>query len=457
MNPYRHENPLKKASTRSLQKTLSIGLTLGVALLWIVALTGVVYISQNKLNQLFDSALAETAQRIMPLAVVEILNREDSQQPQQIMAFEAHDERLTYIVRDKNGVILMRSHNATPASFSTSLQKGFSSSDTYRFYGASAIQNTLFIDVAEPLKQRQEAIIEVLIALVWPLIILIPLCLFGTWAFVRYSMRHIQSYCLAIESRGKGDLSPIRVDDLPIELRTITQSVNSLLNRLERALESERSFTANSAHELRTPIATGLAQVQRLQQEILSDPIRDRIDKLELTLKNLAVLSEKLMQLAKAEGGGLFTTKEYNLIALLKMLIEDFQRGSPNTELVLNLPKDGVFMGIIDQDAFAILIRNLLDNASKYGIKNKPIKINFSSNGVLSVSNACSIIPAEKLLQLKKRFIRSNSLTQGLGLGLAIVDTIVSGVGSTMMLNSPAYNEKEGFEVIIDFSSIRMN
>lgn len=457
MNEHNRENPLKVKSAKSLQKTLSIGLTLGVALLWIVALTGAVYVSQNKLDQLFDSALAETAQRIMPLAVVEILNREDSQKPQQIVAFEAHDEHLIYIIRDKDGVILMQSHNADPTLFNSSLQKGFTSSDTYRFYGASAIQNTLFINVAEPLKQREEAIIKMLGALTWPLIILIPLCLFGTWAFVLYSMRHIQAYCLAIESRGKGDLSPILVDDLPVEFHSITQSVNSLLDRLGRALESERSFTANSAHELRTPIATGLAQVQRLQQETLTKPARDRVSKLELTLKNLAALSEKLMQLAKAEGGGLLSTQEYDLIGLLRMLVEDFQRCHPNTEIILSLPKSDVFQAIIDQDAFAILIRNLLDNADKYGIKNKPIKISFSSNGKLSISNTCDIIPTEKLKGLRQRFVRSSNSIQGLGLGLAIIDTIVSGVGGIMTLNSPASNEKDGFEVTIDFSAIGMN
>ena len=66
----------QKKSPKSLQKTLGIGLTIGMTLLWMFALAGAVYVSQNKLNELFDSALAETAQRIMPLAVVEIINRE---------------------------------------------------------------------------------------------------------------------------------------------------------------------------------------------------------------------------------------------------------------------------------------------------------------------------------------------------------------------------------------------
>ena len=114
--------------SQSLQKTLGIGLTLGVTLLWIIALLGALLVSQNKLNELFDSTLAETAQRIMPLAVVEIINREDPGQPQHIMSFEsfgAHDEPLVYLVRDKSGEILLQSHNAEPALFNPALLKGF--------------------------------------------------------------------------------------------------------------------------------------------------------------------------------------------------------------------------------------------------------------------------------------------------------------------------------------------
>jgi two-component system OmpR family sensor kinase len=444
--------------SQSLQKTLGIGLTLGVTLLWIIALLGALLVSQNKLNELFDSTLAETAQRIMPLAVVEIINREDPGQPQHIMSFEsfgAHDEPLVYLVRDKSGEILLQSHNAEPALFNSALLKGFGSSATHRFYGAWAVQNTLHIEVAEPLSQRREAIVEIAITLLWPLILLIPLCFIGTWAFVRYSLRHILAYRDEIESRGSGDLSPVSVPGLPTEILTIAASVNKLLDRLRRALESERSFTANSAHELRTPIATALAQIQRLQQEASTEPIKDRTIKIESSLRKLSDLSEKLMQLAKAEGGGLLSTEHHDLASLLRLVVDDLKRSSAATMIKLTLPENRGFMSAIDPDAFAILIRNLLDNAIKHGSKNQPIEISFSSQGVLSIVNAGSVIPAETLAQLRRRFVRSNTLVQGSGLGLAIADAIVTAVGATMTFNSPATGRTGGFEVRVDFPVIK--
>ncbi|RTE67367.1 sensor histidine kinase [Amphritea opalescens] len=441
-------------SPKSLQKTLGIGLTLGVVLLWLLALLSTVYVSQNKLNTLFDSALAETAQRIMPLAVVEILNREEPGQLQQIMSFEAHDEPLIYLVRDASGRVLLQSHNADPLIFNKTLLKGFSSSENYRFYGAWAVQNTLHIEVAEPLVQRREAIVQMAASLVWPLIFLIPLCFIGTWAFVRYSLRHVRVYRKAIESRGSGDLSPIETKNLPTELHTIAISVNDLLARLSRALESERSFTANSAHELRTPIATALAQIQYLQQDVTAGPLKDKVQKVEATIKGLSGLSEKLMQLAKAEGGGLLATEQHDLVRLLKLIVDDSQRSYSADRLRLTLPHDGVFNSAIDPDAFAILVRNLIDNAIKHGNPNQPVEISFSINGVLTIVNAAEVIPAETLAQLQHRFVRSNTKAQGLGLGLAIADAIVTGVGATMRFNSPATGRSDGFEVSVDFSLI---
>ncbi|MEH6596570.1 MAG: two-component system OmpR family sensor kinase [Oleiphilaceae bacterium] len=440
---------------QSLQKTLGIGLTLAVTLLWIFALSGAVYVSKNKLNELFDSSLAETAQRIMPLAVVEIINREDPGQAQQIMSFKAHDEHLVYLVRNNLGQILLQSHNADPAIFNQTLLIGFNSSTTHRFYGISAVQNTLHIEIAEPLTQRRAAITEMAISLLWPLILLIPLCFIGSWVFVRYSLRHILAYRNEIESRGGGDLTTVKVEGLPTEIIPIAESVNSLLDRLQRALESERSFTANSAHELRTPIATALAQIQRLQQKVSAGSIQDDMGKIETTLRGLSSLSEKLMQLAKAEGGGLLSAEPHNLISLLQLIVDDSQRSHPAKIITLTLPNNREYMSAIDPDAFAILIRNLLDNAIKHGVYAQPVEISFSSKGILNIVNAASVIPTETLLQLRRRFVRSNISVQGMGLGLAIADAIVSGVGATMTFNSPATGQKDGFEVSVDFSTIK--
>lgn len=254
-------------SPSSLQKRLGLGLTLGMTLLWLGATVGAWLVVQHELNEAFDSALEETAQRILPLAVLEISNREAPRESQHVATLKMHKEYLTYLVRDASGEILMQSHDANPKIFSKQPSEGFSTTEKYRLYSASALRGTVFIEIAEPLGHRREAAREALFALLLPLLALIPISLLGTWLFVRISLRSVLAYRRAVESRGVGDLSPINVARLPAEIDPLADAVNHLLERLRKALEAERSFTANSAHELRTPLAATLAQIQRLRHE----------------------------------------------------------------------------------------------------------------------------------------------------------------------------------------------
>ena len=152
-------------SSSSLQVRLGLGLTLGMTLLWLVATVGVWLVVRHELNESFDSALEETAQRILPLAVLEISNREEPQTAQHVATLKVHKEYLTYLVRDAQGKILMQSHDANPVIFNPQPTEGFSTSEKHRLYGASALRQTLFIEIAEPLAHRREAAREALFAL----------------------------------------------------------------------------------------------------------------------------------------------------------------------------------------------------------------------------------------------------------------------------------------------------
>ncbi|MBF7729070.1 sensor histidine kinase [Pseudomonas sp. N040] len=436
----------------SLQRRLSIGLTAGIALLWIIAAIVASLAAREELNETFDSGLEETAQRILPLAVLEIVNREEDGRSQRIAALQPHKEHLTYLVRDKQGKILMQSHDADPAIFNRFPLEGFTDTATHRIYTASALRETLFIEVAERLEHRREAALEAALALFWPLLVLIPLSLLGSWLFVRFSLRSILVYRGAIEARGAGDLSPIRAVQLPAEIDPLARAVNHLLERLRRALDAERSFTANSAHELRTPLAATLAQVQRLHSEAPEGKLRERAAQIEKSLRELARLSEKLMQLAKAEGGSLLPETPQNLLPLLRHVVDELSRSNTAARLALQLPATDTVLASIDADAFAILLRNLIENALKHGAASQPVEIALSADALLRITNAGPVVPAAVLAQLTGRFVRGGSVAEGSGLGLAIAATIARGVGASLALASPATGRADGFEVSVQFT-----
>ncbi|CAM2880625.1 sensor histidine kinase [Pseudomonas fluorescens] len=434
----------------SLQKRLGLGLTLGMTLLWLGATVGAWLVVQHELNEAFDSALEETAQRILPLAVLEISNREAPREAQHVATLKMHKEYLTYLVRDAQGRILMQSHDANPKIFNKHPDEGFSTTEKYRLYGASALRKTLFIEIAEPLAHRREAAQEALFALLLPLLALVPISLLGTWLFVRISLRSVLTYRRALETRGAGDLSPINVTRLPAEIDPLAEAVNHLLERLRKTLEAERSFTANSAHELRTPLAATLAQIQRLRQEAPEGPLRVRAAKIENALHDLARLSEKLMQLAKAEGGGLLSEAPQDLIPLLAHGVDEWNRNN-GQRVHLRLPTQPSVYTVIDPDAFGILLRNLIENALKYGAVDQPVEVSLTDQALLQVINGGPPVPASVLQRLTERFVRGNSEASGSGLGLAIAKTIALGVKATLTLASPATGREEGFEVRVQF------
>jgi len=437
----------------SLHKTLGTWLTLGVTLLWLLGVIASGVVARHEMNEVFDSALEETAQRILPLAVTDILNREGDPSLERALALKEHSEYLTYLVRNKSGKLLLQSHDADPKIFGSIPREGFSYTPTHRIYGESAISETLYIEVAEPLDHRREAVLDTSLALLLPLIFLIPISLVGVWWVIKRSLRRVVVLQQSIEVRGGGDLSPVVVGRLPEEFEPIMISVNRLLERLRRALEAERSFTANSAHELRTPLATALAKLQRLKTETQNAGVKARASEIEESLRTLSKLSEKLLELAKAEGGSALSEQANNLVPILRMVASDYDHQAPG-RLLLNLPDDDV-TSLLDLDAFAILVRNLIENALRHGADDQPVNISLTDDGILRVVNRGEVVSPEKLALLRNRFVRSNTNAVGSGIGLAIVEAIASGAGITLNLRSPASGQSDGFEAELNIVVVK--
>lgn len=413
--------------------------------MWLGATLAAGLITRHELDEAFDSAIQETAQRILPLAVMDIVSRDDPLATQRIAPLRSHEEYLTYIVRDTAGNVLLRSHDADLAIFPPVSEPGFSETATHRLYTETAVRGTIAVTVAEPLDHRRHAALNVALTLALPLLVLIPVSLVGVWWWVRSSLGPVRTIRDDIEKRGSGDLTPVDAAPLPPEIRPIADAVNRLMDRLRRALDAERSFAASSAHELRTPIAGALAQTQRLMLEAPNGPLRERARQVEAALHALTGLSEKLMQLAKAEGGSLLSQAPQDLALVLRLVAEELRRTPEGTRLRIDVPERAV-QSTMDADAFAILARNLIENALKHGTADEPVTVSLSGSGMMSVRNGGAIVPPEKLRRLTLPFERGATGAKGTGLGLAIAEAIASGAGARLELHSPIPGTDAGFE-----------
>ncbi|ODT43998.1 MAG: two-component sensor histidine kinase [Methylobacterium sp. SCN 67-24] len=432
----------------SLQWRLSLWLGLAIALVWALAAAVTAQNLRHEMEEVFDSALAETGQRLLPLAVRDIIGRDsDDAASQSVATMREHDEHFTYVVRNAEGQVLLRSHRADPAIFPPFSGMGFSDTPTHRLYSDAALQGTITITVAEPQIRRRAVAWEVLVGLARPLALIVPISLIGVWAVIRLSTMSLRRFRSEIELRGAGDLTAVAADDLPSEILPVARAVNQLLERLRRTLEAERSFTANSAHELRTPVAAALAQTQRLIVETTDAAARNRARDIESALRRLSALSEKLMQLARAEGGSLHGAEPVDIGALLRLIVDDLTANAGAAGPIELVLPDAPVLSRIDPDAFAILMRNLIENALKHGSQAEPVCVTLSLDGLLRIANAGPAVPQDLLARLLDPFERGRTQAKGAGLGLAIAKAIAAGTGSSLELISPREGHQDGFEV----------
>lgn len=429
---------------RSLQAKLSLAIGLLIVALWLVAAVFTANKLRREMDEVFDSALQETAERLLPLAVNDILGREEEGVTQRVAPNRKEAEHFTYLVRDASGLILLQSHSADPAEFPTYPGVGFHETNTQRIYSDEALQGSINISVAEPLAHRAEIARELQMGLGLPLLLVIPLSLAGIAFLVRQSFYPLRQFRATLARRGARDLSAMDCDDLPTEILPIGNTLNALLARLKSAFDAERSFAANAAHELRTPLAGAIAQAQRLQIETTDKAAAARAADIEATLKRLTRLSERLMQLARAEGARLRLDHASDLRPVLQLMVRDAARVG---KIALTLP-EGPVMSDLDPDVFGILCRNLIENAQRHGTSGA-IAVILSPEGRLTVQNDCDPIAADVLAQLDARFARAPGAGIGSGIGLAIVSTIATRSGGRLDLSSPIPGQSRGFQAAV--------
>lgn len=432
----------------SLQARLGLSLGLVLTLLWLAAATVTTVIVRGEMDEVFDSALRETAERILPLAVTDIVGREDQGVTQRLAPIREHDEFFTYLVRDPEGRILLQSHAADPAAFPPWDGPGFAQTATHRLYSDAALQGTIRITLAEPLAHRAMVAREIRMGLGLPLLVVLPLALAAVILAVRFSLAPLRRFRSRLEARGARDLSAVPAGDLPAEIAPLAATLNGLLARLRGAFEAERSFAANAAHELRTPLAGAIAQAQRLRSETADDAARARAAEIEATLKRLTRLSERLLQLARAEGGRLRIDKSADVRPVVRVVVDDIARTDVPGRVTLTVP-DSPVLSDIDPDALGILCRNLVENALRHGAQTAPIEVLLTGDGRLVVANDGPVLARETLGRLTTRFERADARAQGSGLGLAIVAAMAERIGSTLRLDSPRPGLATGFQATI--------
>jgi two-component system OmpR family sensor kinase len=353
-----------------------------------------------------------------------------------------------YQVIDPHEHVLLRSIEAPVDAFDVPLAPGFANNRVWRIYTVHHPSRDLYFQVLDPLNERRRALNRTLFGLIIPLGAVLPLLALVLRNVARTELRVLQRLAGEIEKRSGDDLRPITLPGLPLELRSVGDHVNRLLERLSKSLDVERALAANAAHELRTPLAAARLRLQTaLEHNLRRADVQAALD----ALRMLSHRTEKLLQLSRAESGASLTRARVNVVQLVGAVVQEFwQDPLVNERLQLKVPDSAAPVALGDVDALAIALRNLIENALRYGGDGRVV-IEVMLPCTLAVRDFGPGVNVEQLRTLKQRHVRHGSDRTGYGLGMSIVGTIVEKHDAQLELISPLPGANNGFEARIVF------
>ena len=380
------------------------------------------------------------------------------------MLATSNEDRVVYVVRSSSGEFISGEAALPIQTFPTneSRQQYYDAVVDGTPVRAIALRSELEsgrshidIAVAQTLKARDRIFVSILVGLLIPEVLLAAASLAVIWFGVRRGLAPAEQLRGEIVSRSPQDLRAIEESSAPVELRPILHAINELLARLDTALGGQRQFIADAAHQLRTPLAVLRARIELAQSKPDGVPV-ETLDELLAATERTTRLANQLLSLARAEH--IHTAGETRDSVDLKQLVTELagdwfvraaDRGiDPAFELEPVTVRGNAFL-------IREMLGNLLDNAIRYtppgGMVTVRTKIEHS-NGIVEVEDSGPGIPAEFREKVLQRFYRlAAGRTEGCGLGLAIVDEIVSAHGAQLRLSEP--RQGSGLIVTVEFPS----
>jgi len=287
----------------------------------------------------------------------------------------------------------------------------------------------LFVHVAETLNKRRAMMTDILFADLIPQIVLILLTSIFLLTGLKKGLKPLHLLANQIAQRSSRDLSPVPETHVFLEVRTLTDTINELLEAHTQAIATQQRFIANAAHQLRTPLAGLKLQAERALREQDLSAMKPALQQIQNSADRMSHLTTQLLVLARSEpiDGG-YELVPVDLCKLARKTCMDWvpKALQRNMEISFESPEKELFVQG-DEILLQELLANLLDNAIAYGYDNGTIvvKLHRYPAPCLSVEDDGPGIPDLEMDKVFERFYRiPGSPGNGCGLGLAIVKEI---------------------------------
>ena len=311
--------------------------------------------------------------------------------------------------------------------------------ERYRVYALRTA--TQVVQVAQHTEARRQMAGALALRAVLPVALLAPVLMLIVWWVVGRALAPVQQLRRQLAARRADELAPLPEAALPAEVAPLVAEMIGLLARLEAAWQHLSDFTADAAHELRSPLAALRLQVQSLQRAP-DAPTRQLAEQRLLGgIDRATRLVSQLLALARQEGAARGVARApVDLAALARTAVADAQPDAQHAGIALQLIAPATAPTQADADALAVMLRNLVENALHYTLAGGQVRVSLHQTGPqaeLVVEDSGPGITPEDRVRVLDRFYRAPGAPgHGSGLGLAIVRTIAERHGATLALDS---------------------
>ena len=438
----------------SLRRRL-LGLLLGgVAAAWLVTMAFSYVDAHHEVDELFDAQLAQAAQTLLALA------SHDEGEYIEDLGDVAHkyQRRLRFQIWRADGKLLMRSNNApeSPLTQAGGFSETHGEEGHWRHFSQWNDERSLQVQVSENHHIRDDLIGHIAWRLIIPALCGLPLIGLWVWLATRHGLSSLDGVARQIASRDPQQLQAIHPASAPAEIRPLVEALNGLFQRVEQTIDAERRFTADAAHELRTPLAALQVQLQVAQRARNGEEHDRSLQQLQSGLSRAARLVDQMLQLARLDPeSGLPHPQPVDLTALGEAVCADLgaQIIARNIDFSFESPGPAIVTG--HAEWLRVLIRNLVDNAVRYTPEGGTVTVRIErQNGrlTLAVSDSGPGIPAAQRSAVLQRFHRLDQGGQpGSGLGLAIVARIAELHAAQLYLGTSPMTK--GLDIRVQFAA----
>lgn len=422
----------------SLRRRLLFLLSGTVLAAWLATAVFTYFDARKEIGEMLDAHLAQSAGLIAAQLEHELDDDHESTVPRQYK----HERKIAFQVWDRKGRLLLRSSSA-PETRLQSRSEGYGDATIdgkrWRIFSRWDESRHYVVQVGERYELREELAESVAGHLLHPLYFALPALALLIWLAVGAGLAPLAGIAREVAQRAPDNLAHLDAGSAPREISPLIAALNALFDRLRTSLEQERRFTADAAHELRTPLAavktqaqvalgaTGEAERGRALANVVSGT-----DRAAHLVEQLLVLARLDPQTALPPG------QRVDLQALAQQGVAELAPAAAGKGVEVGLAPGETAPVAGDAVLLAVLLRNLLDNAVRYTPPGGEVEVSVkpAAGGVsLAVVDSGPGIPEAERGKVFDRFHRVlGTGEEGSGLGLSIVRRIADLHRATVVL-----------------------